>query len=84
MTHPGPTWSSTGSESTAAAVQNACAQLRRQLEPFLDTKASSSETWKATVAATNQLPGYAPSATLLSAYGWYDGGERPNGKSGEL
>ncbi|KAK9795562.1 hypothetical protein WJX73_009750 [Symbiochloris irregularis] len=74
----GPTWGSTGSESSAAAVQDACSQLRNNLGQFLAVKESGMDTWKATVAASHSMFGYAAANTQLSAYGWYDGSERSN------
>ena len=74
---PGPTWSSTSSESTCAAVQEACAKLRSNLAPVLKSGKDARASWLATIAATQQgQGGYVPSSVMLSAYGWFDGKER--------
>ena len=77
MVHAGPTWSSTGSESTCAAVQEACAQLRKNLDPVLVADKDARASWKATLAKTQSVAGgYGPSSVMLSAYGFFDGTER--------
>lgn len=84
VVHAGPTWGSTGSESSAAAVQDACSQLRSNLGQFLSVKGSGEDTWKATVVATHSMFGYAAANTQLSVYGWYDGSERSNSAGASL
>ena len=75
----GPTWSSTGSESTAAAAQEACRQLRERLQPFLASEATAEASWTASIVAAHPGVGFMPASALLSAYGYYDGKERPAG-----
>ncbi|DBA80138.1 TPA: hypothetical protein ACH3X2_007614 [Trebouxia sp. C0005] len=72
----GPTWSSTSSEGCVAAIEQACAKICRRLQPHLQQKGSTWDTWQATVAEVQDGSGVAPASVMLSAYGFYDGTER--------
>lgn len=74
----GPTWSSTGSESTCAAVQEACKQLRGSLAAAMADVGGSSAAaaWRSGLAKVHGDPGIFPATVLLSAYGFFDGTQR--------
>lgn len=78
---PGPTWSSTGSESACAAVQEACKQLVKSLsEAAKGVEADEAAAfWKAAVTKVHSQVGYVPAAAALSAVGFYDGTDREGG-----
>ncbi|EIE21740.1 molybdenum cofactor-binding domain-containing protein [Coccomyxa subellipsoidea C-169] len=77
----GPSWSSTTSESTVAAVTEACRQLVANLEPWRQEGETAEETWCNTVGSVHTDVGYAPASAMLSAYGFYDGKTRGEGDS---
>ena len=82
----GPTWSSTGSESTCAAVQEACKQLRGSLAVAMAGVGGSSAAaaWRSGLSKVHGDPGIFPATVLLSAYGFFDGtqrGEECNGRA---
>lgn len=72
----GPTWSSTTSEGCVAAIEQACNKICRRLQPHLQQKRSTWETWLATVAQVQEGSGLSPASVMLSAYGFYDGTAR--------
>jgi len=59
-----------------AAIEQACAKICRRLQPHLQQKGSTWETWQATVTEVQEGSGVAPASVMLSAYGFYDGMER--------
>ncbi|KAK9835884.1 hypothetical protein WJX74_010187 [Apatococcus lobatus] len=81
----GPTWSSTGSESTCAAVQEACKQLRGSLAAAMAgvSGASAAAAWRSGLAKVHGDPGIFPATVLLSAYGFFDGTQRGRDGNGQ-
>lgn len=80
----GPTWSSTGSEASCAAVQEACCQLVESLRTAakkVEDHSSAAAFWRAAVAAVHTQVGFAPASVQLSATGFFDGTAR-NAKGG--
>ena len=70
-----------------AAIEQACSKICRRLQPHLQQKGTTWETWQATIAEDQDGSGMAPASVMLSAYGFYDGTERdPQGRTtkGEL
>ena len=72
----GPTWSSTSSEGCVAAIEQACNKICSRLQPHLQQRSSTWETWQATVAEVQEGSGLSPASVMLSAYGFYDGTAR--------
>jgi len=52
------------------------AKICHRLQPHLQQKDSTWDTWQATVAEVQDGSGVAPASVMLSAYGFYDGTER--------
>lgn len=75
MSCAGPTWSSTSSEGCVAAIEQACSKICSRLQPHLQQKSSTWETWQATIAEVLDGSSLTPASVMLSAYGFYDGTE---------
>ena len=61
-------------------MQEACAQLRKNLQPVLKAGKDARDSWLSTLAAAQPAPGgYVNANVLLSAYGWFDGTVRSGG-----
>lgn len=75
--YAGPTWSSTGSEASCAAVAKACQQLVRNLSEAAQgvKEHSASKFWEAVIGKVDGGIGYAPASAQLSAVGYFDGTE---------
>ena len=76
----GPTWSSTGSESSCAAAADACQQLLKWLQPAaakVEGAESAEEFWKAVIGKAYDASsvGFAPATVPLTAQGFFDGKE---------
>ncbi|BDA47143.1 Xanthine dehydrogenase/oxidase [Coccomyxa sp. Obi] len=79
----GPSWSSTTSESTVAAITEACKQLVANLEPYRQEGETAEDTWRDTIGSVHTDVGYAPASAMLSAYGFYDGKTRGDDNRGK-
>jgi Molybdopterin-binding domain of aldehyde dehydrogenase len=81
----GPTWSSTGSEATCAAVEEACRQLADRIAPLIKQEegVTAESAWKSAIASIHTDPGMAPASIMLSAYGFFDGKARGGESKGE-